>query len=117
MENKGVSAILGVILMVCIVVAIAAIVYVYVEGLRTEQDEPELTVEGTVTSVVNAGPDTTWNATVYNITLDNENTHQMLFRTEDAVVPPTQVELRFYYNLVIKNVNENYYDVYKIKSL
>ena len=103
--------------MVAITAVIAVTVYVYVEGLRTEQMEPELTVEGTVTSVVNAGPDISYNATVYNITLDNENTYQMLFRTEQAVVPPTQVELRFYYNLVMKNVNEDYYDVYKIKSL
>ena len=117
MENKGVSAILGVMLMVCIVVAIAAVVYVYVEGLRTGQEQPELTVEGTVTSVINAGLDTMYNTTIYNITLDHEDTYQMLFRTEQAVVPPTNVELKFYYDLVMKNVNEDYYDVYKIKSL
>lgn len=117
METKGVGAILGVILMVVITIAIAATVYIYVEGLRIEQDEPELCVEGTVTFVVNAGLDITWNTTVYNITLDHEDTYQMLFRTEQAVVPPTQVELRFYYNLVMKNANEDYYDIYKIKSL
>lgn len=116
-KKAGVSAVIGVILMVAITVAIAATVYVYVSGMLDETEDIELTVEGTVTSVVNAGLDTTWNTTVYNITLDNEDTYQMLFRTEQAVVPPTNVELRFYYNLVVKNVNENYFDVYKIKSL
>ena len=81
------------------------------------QEEPELYVEGTVISVVNAGLDVGYNTTAYNITLDNENTYQMLFRSEQAVVPPTNVELRFFYTLVMKNVDEDYYDVYKIKSL
>lgn len=109
-RNKdGVSALVGVILLVCIVVAIAATVYVYIEGLRTEQEE--LTVEGTVLSVVEAG--TFDNTTVYNITLKEcECNYPMMFRSEDAVVPPTNVELRFYYNIV-----NGYYDVYKIKSL
>lgn len=116
-KEEGVSAVIGVILMVAITVAIAATVYVYVSGMIGDTTDTELTVEGIVTSVVNAGIDMTWNTTVYNITLDNDNTYQMLFRTEQAVVPPPYVELRFYYNLAMKNVNENYYDVYKIKSL
>lgn len=114
MKNKGVSAIIGVILMVAITVAIAATVYVYVENLMQEQEEePELYVEGTVLFVENLGTSPTLNTTVYNITLDDGNSYSMLFRTEEAVVPPAGVTLRFYYEIVLSD----YYDVYKIKSL
>ena len=115
MNKKGVSAVIGVIFMVAITVAIAATVYVYVEGqLRSEEDvEPELYVEGTVISVAEAGVYLKGGTTtIYNITLDDGNSYQMLFRTEQAVVPPTNVHLRFYYKIL-----DGYYDVYKIKSL
>lgn len=112
-KENGVSAVIGVILMVVITVAIAATVYVYVsQYYETER----LTVEGTVQSVVESGvyDDPSCqecNATIYNITLDGDS-YLMMFRTEAAVVPPVDVTLRFYYNLV-----DDYYDVYKIKSL
>ena len=113
-KEKGVSAVIGVILMVAITIAIAATVYVYVSQYYGEES---LTVEGTVLSVVE------WdvyddpscaecNDTIYNITLDEDNSYLMMFRTDDAVVPPVDVTIRFYYELV-----EDYYDVYKIKSL
>lgn len=118
MKNKrAVSAVIGVILMTAITVAIAATVYVYVTGLYEVEDHPELSVEGTVTSVVNYTWSAVYKTTVYNITLDDEDTYQMLFRSDDALVPPTNVELRFYYNIVMKNGSEDYYDVYEIKSL
>lgn len=113
-RNKdGVSAVIGVILMVAITVAIAATVYVYV----SQYYEGKLTVDGTVLSVAEAGvyedPSCqTCNATIYNITLDDGNSYLMMFRTENAVVPPVDVTLRFYYEIV-----DGYYDVYKIKSL
>lgn len=121
-KEKGVSAIIGVILMVMITVAIAATVYVYIEQLRMEQqEEPELYVEGTATSVVETGTysilggNETW--PVYTITLKEcECNYQMLFRTEDAVVPPTNTKLRFFYDL-IELGDDVYYDVYRIKSL
>ena len=116
-KEDGVSPVIGVILMVSITVAISVTVYVYVS-----QHYESLTVEGTVLSVVEWGvyddPSCAeCNATVYNITLDDmlnigNDSYLMMFRTDDAVVPPVDVSLRFYYNLV-----DGYYDVYKIKSL
>ena len=47
MNNKGVSAVIGVILMIAITVAIASTVYVYVSGM-IEYDEIEIT-EGNIT--------------------------------------------------------------------
>lgn len=118
-KENGVSAVIGVILMVAITVAIAATVYIYVSQYYEEE---RLTVEGTVLSVVEWGvyddPScAACNDTIYNITLDDmmnigNDSYLMMFRTDDAVVPPVDVSLRFYYNLV-----DSYYDVYKIKSL
>ena len=81
-----------------------------------EQQPPfeRLTVEGTVMAVSAFG--TYENHTVYNITLDDENTYRMFFRIENAVVPPTQVTLRFYYDIIIYD-DATLFDVYKIKSL
>lgn len=109
-DKAGVSAVIGVILMVAITVAIAATVYVYVSGMIGDDSEPRLYIEGTVMSVEESGM--YGNFTVYNITLDDGNTYPMMFRTADAVVPPTQVTLQFYYEMV-----GEYYDVYEIKSL
>lgn len=105
--------------MVAITIAIAVTVYVYVSQYYEKES---LTVEGTVLSVVKWGvyDDPSCqkcNATIYNITLDDlmnigNESYLMMFRTDDAVVPPVDVRLRFYYNLV-----DGYYDVYKIKSL
>jgi hypothetical protein len=67
-------------------------------------------VEGTVINVEKNG--SFENATVYSITLDNQQSYQMLFRTSDAMVPPTDVTLRFYYTMI-----DTYYDIIKIKSL
>lgn len=113
-KKKGVSAVIGVILMVAITVAIAATVYIYVSQYYEEE---RLTVEGTVQSVVEWGiyddPSCAeCNDTIYNITLDDNESYLMMFRTDAAVVPPVDETLRFYYNLV-----DDYYDVYRIKSL
>jgi len=112
-KEDGISAVIGVILMCAIVIAIAATLYIYVSQYYEEE---RLTVEGTVQSVVEWGvyDDPSCqecNATIYNITLDGDS-YLMMFRTDAAMVPPINVELRFYYNLV-----DGYYDVYKIKSL
>lgn len=100
--------------MVAITVAIAATVYIYVSQYYEEE---RLTVEGTVQSVVEWGiyddPSCAeCNDTIYNITLDDNESYLMMFRTDAAVVPPVDETLRFYYNLV-----DDYYDVYRIKSL
>ncbi|GAG75459.1 unnamed protein product [marine sediment metagenome] len=113
-EKDGVSVVVGIILLVCVVAAIAAILYIYVSQYYEKE---RLTVEGTVQSVVESGvyedPSCAeCNDTIYNITLDGNESYLMLFRTDAAVVPPINVELCFYYDLV-----DGYYDVYKIKSL
>lgn len=121
-EKEGVSAVVGVILMVLITIAIAATVYYYVAYVYDQETpEEELSIEGTVTSVAEVGtysePATsneTW--PVYNITLDETNSYQMMFRSEGAQVPPVDTEVRLYYDL-IELGDDVYYDVYKIKSL
>lgn len=100
--------------MVAITVAIAATVYIYVSQYYGEE---RLTVEGTVLSVVEWGVYddplcAKCNDTIYNITLDGNESYLMMFRTDAAVVPPVDVTIRFYYNII-----DDYYDVYKIKSL
>jgi len=108
---SAVSAVIGVILLVCITLAIAATVYVYVEGQRDGEPAP-LTVEGTVTSVAETSG-AYENATIYEIVLGNEYDYMMLFRTEGTVVPDEGDSLRFYYDLV----GDGYYDVYQTESL
>jgi len=101
--------------MVAITVAIAVTVYVYVSGMIEPESNTELSIEGTVVNVGESG--TYNNATIYNITLDTAgNTYQMMFRTDDAVVPPTQVTLQFFYEVVTYD-NMDIFDVYKIISL
>jgi FlaG/FlaF family flagellin (archaellin) len=114
-KDAGVSAVIGVILMVAITVAIAATVYVYVTNSLYGPDA-ELSVQGTVTSVVESG---TYNdsSVIYNITLGTSgNIYQMMFRTSDAIVPPTQVTLQFFYT-EINYEGQTIFDVYKILSL
>ena len=48
MNNKGVSAVIGVILMVAITVAIAGTVYVYVANIYDYGDAPEDDISGMV---------------------------------------------------------------------
>lgn len=115
-KDAGVSAVIGVILMVAITVAIAATVYVYVSGML-EPEDTELYIEGTVMTVAESGTYNDNATIIYNITLDTAgNTYQMMFRTDDAVVPPTQVTLQFFYEVVTYD-NMDIFDVYKIVSL
>ena len=52
MNKKGVSAVVGVILMVAITVAVASTVYVYVSGTLLYEDE---SIEGNVTDKIIVG--------------------------------------------------------------
>lgn len=67
-------------------------------------------IEGTVLKVEENGMFE--NTTIYNITLDNHQKYQMIFKSSDAVVPPIDVALRFYYEMI-----GGYYGIVKIKSL
>ena len=97
-------------------VAVLAICMWFILSPSIGEQQPfeRLTVEGTVMAVSAFG--TYGNHTVYNITLDDGNTYRMFFRIENAVVPPTDVELRFYYDIIIYN-DATIFDIYKIKSL
>lgn len=97
-------------------VAVIAICMWFFLPINEQQQPPfeRLTVEGTVMAVSAYG--IYENHTIYNVTLDDENTYRMFFRIENAVVPPTQVTLRFYYDIIIYD-DATLFDVYKIKSL
>jgi len=78
MNKKGVSAVMGVILMVAITVAIAATVYLYISGFFgggiTPYEEKIVYVRGNVTrieKIINY-----WD-TDYNITFDYNNTYRI----------------------------------------
>lgn len=125
MNNKSVSAVIGIILMLAIIVAIAATVYAYVSGIINDNVETAQYVEGNVTSVIeysvingvinNVELD---NATVYCVTLGNSQygSYKMLFISDHASVPSTGVELKFYYDIVYC-CNKEYYNVYNIEIL
>lgn len=58
MNNKGVSAVIGVILMIAITVAIASVVYVYVSGMMyNTSPRYEYVVEGEVDYIYSRGLD------------------------------------------------------------
>ena len=112
MNNK---MFIGLLFLISAVVVLAVCMWVFLSPTTEEQQPFErLTVEGTVMEVSEYG--TYENHTVYNITLDDGNTYQMFFRIENAVVPPTEEELRFYYDIIIYD-DATIFDVYKIKSL
>ena len=112
MNNKMV---IGLLFLSIAVVVLTVCMWIFISP-TTEKQQPfeRLTVEGTVMEVSEYG--TYENNTVYNITLDDGNTYQMFFRIENAVVPPTEVELRFYYDIIVYD-GTTIFDVYKIKSL
>ena len=106
---------IGLLFLISAVAVLIICMWFFLSPIAEEQQPFErLTVEGTVLAVSAFG--TYENHTVYNITLDDGNTYQMFFRTENAVVPPIDVELRFYYDIVIYD-DQTLFDIYKIKSL
>lgn len=111
----NIKMVIGISFLISGIVALAICMWFFLP--MDEQQQPpfeRLTVEGTVMAVSAFG--TYENHTVYNITLDDGNTYRMFFRIENAVVPPTDVELRFYYDIITYG-NVALFDVYKIKSL
>ena len=106
---------IGILFLITAVTVLTTCMWIFLSPTAEEQQPFErLTVEGTVMEVSEYG--TYENHTVYNITLDDGNTYQMFFRIENAVVPPTEVELRFYYDIITYG-DMVLFDVYTIKSL
>ena len=71
MNNKGVSAVIGIILMVVITVAIALTVYVYVDSLLREPEIERVYISGNVTKI-----EKIYSGDVdYRITFDYNNTY------------------------------------------
>ena len=106
---------IGLLLLLTAAVVLAICMW-FILSPTTEEQQPfeRLSVEGTVMSVSTFGAYE--NHTIYNIILDDGNTYQMFFRTENAVVPPTEVKLRFFYDIITYE-SIALFDVYKIKSL
>jgi len=122
--NKGISAIIGTILMVAIVVAVAMAVYIYVNELTKE----EKYVEGWVVDAYHiydahinkTGKDyMVWNVTLSPNYQDLENgtSYLVLFPKNDTPAPPPEdVKIRIYYK-EIKLGDETGLIAYKVKSL
>lgn len=112
MNNK---MFIGILFLMIAVTVLTTCMWIFLSPTAEEQQPFErLTVEGMVMEVSEFG--TYENNTIYNITLDDGNTYQMFFRIENAVVPPTEVELRFYYDIITYG-DMVLFDVYTIKSL
>ena len=127
-NKKAVSAVIGVILMVAITVAIAATVFVFVNDLRNEQEEPELMdVEGWVVDAYNTLETCTQNGENYSIwqvilgseydaPIENATTYYMIF-THGMSPPPEDVHLRLFYTAINHDAYDIVFDVEEVKSL
>ncbi|RLF34511.1 MAG: hypothetical protein DRM98_00170 [Thermoplasmata archaeon] len=116
--RRAVSAIVGVILMIAIVITVAVIVFVYINDLQ--QPVKEQYVTGWV--VYSAETNQTLNlnnktVSIWNVSLADEyhgtakNTYQMCF-IEGMCPPPLDVHLKFFYYKI-----DDVLMIYKIKSL
>ena len=76
MNNKGVSVIIGVILMVAVTVAIASTVYFYVSGMIGNYDDDSFDVEGNLTRVEKIVEDN--GRVYYNLTFDFNESYIIL---------------------------------------
>lgn len=126
MNRRGVSAVIGVILMVAITVAIAATVFVYVQGLRDKQAE-EVYFEGWVvdaydkhvTISVDEQNYSLWQISLgskHNSKIEDADTYSMVF-THNMSPPPEGVHLRLYYEVITDDELGTLFNVYKVKSL
>ena len=123
--NKGLSAIIGTILMVAITVAVAMVVYVYVNMLKEEEEKY---VEGWIVDAYHiydahinkTGKDyMVWNVTLSPNYQDLENgtSYLVLFPKNDTPAPPLEdVKIRIYYK-EIKLGDETALIAYRVKSL
>lgn len=122
--NDAVSAIVGVLLMVAITIAIAVTVYYYVVVLSESADDDRLFVEGWTTEAYTFMTIEVSNETVdiWHITLSDDyvnptvNTTYFMFFSNDLTGPPTDVEIRCYYEEYTYD-GETYYDVTEVESL
>jgi len=116
--RRAVSAIVGVILMIAIVITVAVIVFVYINDLQ--QPVKEQYVTGWV--VYSAETNQTLNlnnktVSIWNVSLADEyhgtakNTYQMCF-IEGMCPPPLDVHLKLFYYRI-----DDVLMIYKIKSL
>jgi len=123
--NKGLSAIIGTILMVAITVAVAMAVYIYVNEPTKEEEKY---VEGWVVDAYHiydahinkTGKDyMVWNVTLSPNYQDLENgtSYLVLFPKNDTPAPPPEdVKIRIYYK-EIKLGDETALIAYRVKSL
>ena len=123
--NRGISAIIGTILMVAIAVAVVTVVYIYVNELTKEEEKY---VEGWVVDAYHiydahinkTGKDyMVWNVTLSPNYQDLENgtSYLVLFPKNDTPAPPPEdVKIRIYYK-EIKLGDETALIAYRVKSL
>jgi len=122
-KNNGISAIIGVIVMVAITVTIAASVFVYVELVRLEGEGGEpLHIEGWVENIETnfTIPFKNKSINVWQVTLNQNisdnigNIYQMIF---DEPYPPLEgFHLQFFYNQYLYN-NTEYLLIYDVKRI
>ncbi|HDD57631.1 MAG: hypothetical protein DRP18_01535 [Candidatus Aenigmatarchaeota archaeon] len=120
--NKGISPIIGTILMVAIVVALAMSVYIYFELTK----EKEKYVEGWVVDAyhihdthINGKDYMVWNVTLSPNYQDLENgtSYLVLFPKNDTPAPPPEdVKIRIYYKET-KLGDKTALIAYRVKSL
>jgi len=123
--NRGISPIIGTIMMVAIVVALTMTLYIYFELTK---EKKEKYVEGWVvdayhiydTHINETGKDyMVWNVTLSPNYQDLENgtSYLILFPKNDSPAPPPEdVKIRIYYK-EIKLGNETALIAYRVKSL
>ena len=118
--RRAVSAIVGIILMIAIVVATAVIVFVHINGLQQQEQVEEQYVTGWV--VYSAETDLVLNINnesihIWNVSLSDEyhgtakNSYQMCF-VEGMSPPPLDVHLKLFYYRI-----DDVLMIYKVKSL
>ena len=94
MNKKGVSVVIGVILMVAITVAIASTVYVYVSGMIGNYDGDSFDVEGNLTRVEKISIER--GKIYYNITFDYNESYIILQELNENI---WETGLYYYINL------------------
>ena len=124
LNKEAVSGIVGVLLMVCITVAIALTTYYYVTTY-TESTDDTLSVEGWTTEAHITTTITISDETfdVWQITLSDDyanpttNETYYMFFSNDLTGPPTGVEIRCHYEEYLHDDGEIYYNVTEVESL
>lgn len=124
-NKEAVSGIVGVLLMVCITIAIAATTYWYVINISESVDDDTLSVEGWTTEAYITTTITISDETfdVWQITLSDDyanpttNETYYMFFSNDLTGPPTGVEIRCHYEEYLHDDGEIYYNVTEVESL